>query len=64
MGPQVNPVWSEGLWGRAAVAARTEVLKRAAFPGTERGFDACSGEHEGHRQTDRSEGCAEREGPV
>jgi hypothetical protein len=28
---------SEGPWGRAAEAARREVPKRAAFPGSERG---------------------------
>ena len=29
---QKNPVWSEGPWGRAAEAARTEVLQRATSP--------------------------------
>ena len=71
MGPQAsdgagqhNPVWSEGPWGRAAAAARTEVLQRATSLGTERGSDACSGEHEGRRQTERCAGCVERAGPV
>ncbi len=52
---QNNPVWSEGPWGRAAAAARTEVLQRATFPGTERGSDEGSGEHEGQWQTVRRE---------
>ena len=52
---QKNPVWSEGPWGRAAEAARTEVLQRATFPGTERGSDEGSGEHEGQWQTVRRE---------
>jgi hypothetical protein len=52
---QNNPVWSEGPWGRAAAAARTEVFQRATSPGTERGSDEGSGEHEGHRQTVRRE---------
>src|SRR5437879_6170804 len=34
---QHNPDRSEDPWGRAAEAARTEVPKRSAFPGTERG---------------------------
>ena len=54
---QHNPVWSEGGWGRAAAAARTEVLQRATSPGTERGSDAWSGKHEGRRQTERCAGC-------
>jgi hypothetical protein len=33
-----KPGRSEGPWGRAAKSARTEVLKRAASPGTVRGF--------------------------
>jgi hypothetical protein len=62
---QKNPDRSEGPWGRAAEAARTEVLQRAPSPGTERGTDEDSGEHEGRGQTDRGEGaCVEREGPV
>ena len=52
---QNNPVWSEGPWGRAAAAARTEVLQRATSPGTERGSDEGSGEHEGQWQTVRRE---------
>jgi hypothetical protein len=40
---QNNPVWSEGPWGRAAAAARTEVLQHATSPGTERGSDEGSG---------------------
>ena len=36
-------------------AARTEVLQRATFPGTERGSDEGSGEHEGQWQTVRRE---------
>ena len=52
---QHNPVWSEGPWGRAAAAARTEVLQRATSPGTERGTDEGSGEHEGQWQTVRGE---------
>src|SRR5216683_1088451 len=40
---QHNPDRSEDPWGRAAEAARTEVHKRTAFPGTERGVqrEAC-----------------------
>ena len=52
---QNNPVRSEGPWGRAAAAARTEVLQRATSPGTERGSDEGSGEHEGQWQTVRRE---------
>src|SRR6516165_3851208 len=44
---QKNPDRSEGPWGRAAEAVRTEVLQRATSPGTERGSDEGSGEHEG-----------------
>jgi len=36
---QNNSDRSEGPWGRAADAARTEVLKRVASPDTERGRD-------------------------
>ena len=61
---QNNPVWSEGPWGRAAEAARTEVFQRTTSPGTERGSDEGSGEHEGRRQTARREGCVAREGLV
>jgi hypothetical protein len=35
--------------------ARTEVLQRTTFPGTERGTDEGSGEHEGQWQTVRGE---------
>jgi hypothetical protein len=52
---QNNPVWSEGPWGRAAAAARTEVLQRTTSPGTERGTREGSGEHEGQWQTVRGE---------
>ena len=61
---QKNPDRSEGPWGRAAEAVRTEVFQRTTFPGTERGSDEGSGEHEGQRQTDRREGCVVREGLV
>src|SRR5262245_32252306 len=61
---QKNPDRSEGPWGRAAEAVRTEVFQRATSPGTERGSDEGSGEHEGRRQTDRREGCVAREGLV
>ena len=37
---QKNSDRSEGPWGRAAEAARTEVLKRTVSPDTERGRDA------------------------
>jgi hypothetical protein len=40
---QKNPDGSEGPWGRAAEAARTEVLQRATSPGTERGSDEEAG---------------------
>ena len=52
---QKNSDRSEGPWGRAAAAARTEVLQRATSPGTERGSDEGSGEHEGPWQTVRRE---------
>jgi hypothetical protein len=52
---QNNPVRSEGPWGRAAEAVRTEVLQRATSLGTERGLDEGSGEHEGQWQTVRRE---------
>ena len=45
---QKNPIWSEGPWGRAVEAARTEVLQRATSPGTERG----SGEEAGSTKDD------------
>jgi hypothetical protein len=61
---QKNPDRSEGPWGRAAEAVRTEVFQRATCPGTERGSDEGSGEHEGRRQTDRREDCVAREGLV
>ena len=61
---QKNPDRSEGPWGRAAEAVRTEVFQRATPPGTERGSDEGSGEHEGRRQTDRREDCVAREGLV
>jgi hypothetical protein len=61
---QKNPDRSEGPWGRAAEAVRTEVFQRATLPGTERGSEQGSGEHEGRRQTDRREGCVAREGLV
>src|SRR5713101_7234549 len=48
---QKNPDRSEGPWGRAAEAARTEVFQRTTSPGTERGSDVGSGECEGRRQT-------------
>jgi len=48
---QKNPDRSEGPWGRAAEAARTEVFQRTTSPGTERGTDVRSGECEGRRQT-------------
>ena len=41
---QKNSDRSEGPWGRAAEAVRTEVLQRATSPDTERGTDVCSGE--------------------
>src|SRR5215472_7668999 len=44
---QKNSDRSEGPWGRAAEAVRTEVLQRATSPGTERGSDEGSGKHEG-----------------
>src|SRR5229473_4042959 len=50
---QKNPDRSEGPWGRSAEAVRTEVLRRATSPGTERGSDEGSGEHEGRWQTVR-----------
>ncbi len=61
---QKNPDRSEGPWGRAAEAARTEVFQRTTSPGTERGSDEGSEEHEGRRQTVRREGCVAREGLV
>ena len=59
---QKNSVRSEGPWGRATEVARTEVLRRATSPGTERGTDVCSGECEGRRQTERRVGCVARAG--
>jgi hypothetical protein len=59
-----EPGSERGPWGRAAEAVRTEVFQRATSPGTERGSDEGSGEHEGRRQTDRREGCVAREGFV
>ena len=61
---QKNSDRSEGPWGRAAEAVRTEVLQRATSLGTERGTDVCSGECEGRRQTKRHVGCVARAGPV
>jgi len=52
---QKNSDRSEGPWGRAAEAVRTELLQRAPSPGTERGSDEGSGEHEGQWQTVRRE---------
>jgi hypothetical protein len=40
---QKNPDRSEGPWGRAAEAVRTEVFQRATSPGTERGSDEEAG---------------------
>jgi len=40
---QKNPDRSEGPWGRAAEAVRTEVLQRATSPGTARGSNEGSG---------------------
>jgi len=48
---QNNPDRSEGPWGRAAEAARTEVHKRTAFLGTVRGVNVESDGHEGRTQT-------------
>jgi hypothetical protein len=42
---QKNPDRSEGPWGRAAEAARTEVFQRTTSSGTERGSDEGSREH-------------------
>jgi len=50
---QNNPDRSEGPWGRAAKAARTEVLKRATSSDTVQGKDAASEAHEGRTQTVR-----------
>jgi hypothetical protein len=44
---QKNPDRSEGPWGRAAEAVRTEVLKRIVSPDTERGRDAKAGSTKG-----------------
>src|ERR1035441_959742 len=50
---QKNPDRSEGPWGRAAEAARTEVLQRTTSPGTERGSDEESGStKDGGKPTD------------
>src|SRR2546428_11533196 len=62
---QQNPDRSEGPWGRAAEAARTEVLKRAAPPGAVRGFrrrQRRARRAEANRSTRWA--CAEGEGPV
>ena len=48
---QHNPDRSEGPWGRAAAAARTEVLASASVPDTEQGYPDGSREHEGRWQT-------------
>jgi hypothetical protein len=48
---QHNPDRSEDPWGRAAEAARTEVLVSASIPDTERGVLDCGREHEGRWQT-------------
>ena len=60
-----NLDWSEGPWGRAAEAARTEVLKRAAFPrlrtGKRRGKRGAR-RTDANRTTRRTRG--RREGPV
>ena len=50
---QKNPDRSEGPWGRAAEAARTEVLQRTTSPGTERGSDEEAGStKDGGKPTD------------
>jgi hypothetical protein len=48
---QHNPDRSEDPWGRAAAAARTEVLGSASVPDSERGLSNGSREHEGRWQT-------------
>jgi hypothetical protein len=48
---QHNPDRSEDPWGRAAEAARTEVLASASAPDTERGLPDASRGHEGRWQT-------------
>jgi hypothetical protein len=52
---QKNPDWSEGPWGRAAEAVRTEVPQRARPPAQNGESDEGSGEHEGRGQTARRE---------
>jgi len=51
-GPERGPL------GQSGRVAQTEVHQRAPSPGTERGSDEGSGEHEGRWQTDRREDCA------
>jgi hypothetical protein len=48
---QHNPDRSQDPWGRAAEAARTEVLASASVPDTERGLPDGSRGHEGRWQT-------------
>ena len=53
---QHNPDRSEGPWGRAVLAARTEVHQRTAILDSERGRNVTgSGVHEGRMQTVRRE---------
>jgi hypothetical protein len=54
-----NLDWSEGPWGRAAEAARTEVPSAPRSPDSERGKDEASDEHEGRTQTARREELAD-----
>ena len=47
---------SEGLWGKAAIAACTVVHQRTAYPGSEPGYHVTGSEvHEGRMQTARRE---------
>ena len=71
MGPQVRMERDSTTrsGARAAGVERPRPLERRCFSaqtslGTERGSDACSGEHEGRWQTERCAGCVERAGPV
>ena len=61
---QNNSDRSEGPWGRAAVAARTEVLKRIVFPDTERGRDAKAGSTKGGGKPVDAKFSRRREGPA
>jgi len=58
-----NPDRSEDPWGKAAIAACTEVYQRTAPLDSERGYGSGKRGHEGRRQTVRGEDLVDGKAP-